>query len=112
MIFEIKRLYNLCQNLDTNTIDKDKTLNKFLNENNFSSYLKEYHILPMISSIWSSDISDVDKFPLITFVNFFQNHSLFKLKKGQNGNSLQVEVMNILKKLLIKIYLIIKQILL
>ena len=36
----------------------------------------------MISSIWSSDISDVDKFPLITFVNFFQNHSLFKLKKG------------------------------
>ena len=31
MIFEIKRLYNLCQNLDTNTIDKDKTLNKFLN---------------------------------------------------------------------------------
>ncbi len=81
MIFEIKRLYNLCQNLDINTIDKDKTLNKFLNENNFSSYLKEYHILPMISSIWSSDISDVDKFPLITFVNFFQNHSLFKLKK-------------------------------
>ena len=34
----------------------------------------------MISSIWSSNIEDVKKFPLITFINFFKNHALFNFK--------------------------------
>ena len=34
----------------------------------------------MISSIWSSNIDDVKKFPLITFLNFFKNHALFNFK--------------------------------
>ncbi len=80
MIFEIRRLYSICNNLDLDNKISKMTLEEFLNENKFSDYLKNYHILPMISSIWSSNIEDVKKFPLITFVNFFKNHSLFKLK--------------------------------
>ena len=49
----------------------------------------------MISSIWSSDIEDVKKFPLITFINFFKNHSFLNLKIDQNGNMFLEEVMNI-----------------
>ena len=42
----------------------------------------------MISSIWSSNISDVKNFPLITFINFFKNHALFNLKKRPSYNPL------------------------
>ncbi len=80
MIFEIKRLYSICDKIDINAIGSNITLNEFLNEHKFSDYLKKYHILPMISSIWSSDIEDVKTFPLTTFINFFKNHALFKFK--------------------------------
>ena len=80
MIFEIRKLYSLCNKIEIKRIDSKKTLDEFLNEHKFSSYLKQYHILPMISSIWSSNIDDIKDFPLITFINFFKNHSLFKFK--------------------------------
>ena len=80
MIFEIKKLYSLCDKINIKELNSEITLDDFLNENKFSNYLKKYHILPMISSIWSSNIEDVKKFPLITFINFFQNHALFKFK--------------------------------
>ena len=80
MIFEIKKLYSICNQIDVNKINLNQTLDEFLDQHEFSDYLRNYHILPMISSIWSSDISDVKKFPLITFINFFKNHSLFKFK--------------------------------
>ena len=81
MIFEIRKLYLLCNNLDENSLSKTTTLEDFLHTHNFSEYLKNYHILPMISSIWSNNIDDVKNFPLITFINFFKNHALFNLKK-------------------------------
>ena len=80
MIFEIKRLYTICNKLEINDKNSKLTLDNFLNEYKFSDYLKKYHILPMISSIWSSNIEDVKKFPLITFINFFKNHALFNFK--------------------------------
>ena len=33
----------------------------------------------MVSSIWSCSKLDVKKFPLISFINFFNNHELFNL---------------------------------
>ncbi len=80
MIFEIKKFYKICNNLEINKSNSKLTLDDFLNKHEFSDYLKNYHILPMISSIWSSNIDDVKKFPLITFINFFKNHALFKFK--------------------------------
>ncbi len=79
MLFEIRKLYSICSKLETNNISK-VTLGEFLIDNQFSDYLKNYHILPMISSIWSTNINDVKNFPLITFINFFKNHALFKFK--------------------------------
>ncbi len=81
MIFEIKKLYSICSKLEINSKNSKLTLDDFLNKHKFSDYLKDYHILPMISSIWSSNIDDVRKFPLITFINFFKNHDLFSFKK-------------------------------
>tara|TARA_Y100000768_G_C23931367_1_gene660265 strand:- start:516 stop:1445 length:930 start_codon:yes stop_codon:yes gene_type:complete len=80
MIFEIKKLYSICNEIEINDLNPNKTLDDFLSEHKFSDYLKNYHILPMISSIWSSNIEDVKNFPLITFINFFKNHALFNFK--------------------------------
>ena len=95
MIFEIKRLYSICDKLELNNDNSKKTLDEFLNENKFSGYIKNYHILPMISSIWSSNIEDVKNFPLVTFINFFKNHHYLNLKIDPNGNMFLVGVMNI-----------------
>ena len=77
MIFEIKRLYSICNKLEIDNKNSKLTLDDFLNEHKFSDILKNYHILPMISSIWSSNIDDVKKFPLITFINFFKKSCSF-----------------------------------
>ena len=53
MLFEIRKLYLLCNSLNVSDLEQTKTLNDFLKTNNFSTYLINYHILPMISSIWS-----------------------------------------------------------
>ena len=79
MLFEIRKLYSICSKLELSNIS-NLTLDEFLTEYKFSDYLKNYHILPMISSIWSTNIDDVKNFPLITFINFFKNHALFKFK--------------------------------
>jgi len=80
MIFEIKRLYSICNKLKINNTNNKLTLDEFLNQNQFSEHMKNFHILPMISSIWSTNIDDLKNFPLVTFINFFKNHSLFKFK--------------------------------
>ncbi len=80
MIFEIRKFYQICNKLEINNKNSELTLDEFLKKNQFSDNLKNYHILPMISSIWSSNINDVKNFPLITFINFFKNHALFKFK--------------------------------
>ena len=51
-----------------------------LQKNHFSSYLKELHIYPLISSIWSANQRDISNFPLKLFLNFFNNHDLFNFK--------------------------------
>ena len=80
MIYEIYRFYKLCKNINLHTINKNITIEDFLNTNNFSSYLKTLHIYPLISSIWSTNEYDVSNFPLKLFLNFFNNHGLFNFK--------------------------------
>ena len=80
MIYEIYRFYKLCNKTNFHNIDNNMTINDFLNINNFSKYVRDLHIYPLISSIWSTNESDVANFPFLLFVNFFKNHNLFSLK--------------------------------
>lgn len=80
MLREIFILYNLCDKLKIDEKLSNLTLEEFLDKNNFSDYLKKYHIFPMVSSIWSSNNEDVKNFPLVSFINFFNNHGLFAFK--------------------------------
>ncbi len=80
MIYEIYRFYKLCKKIDLQNMDKNITVNDFLNIYNFSSPVRKLHIYPLISSIWSSNQNDVINFPLELFLNFFNNHDLFNFK--------------------------------
>ena len=80
MIYEIYCFYKLCKNTNLDNINNDFTVEDFLQNNKFSSYLKKLHVYPLISSIWSTNQKDVSNFPLKLFINFFNNHDLFNIK--------------------------------
>ena len=79
MFFEIINFYNKCQNIDLNKLNKE-TLYDFLKKENLSDYFINYHIVPMVSAIWSMPPYEASQMPLNFFINFFKNHGLFKLK--------------------------------
>ena len=81
LLLEIKKFYNFGKNLNKNDIDEQTSVEEFLKKNNFSNAICDYHIYPLISSIWSSNITDVKQFPLTSFINFFNNHGLFNISK-------------------------------
>lgn len=84
LLLEIKKFYKTCKKIDNNEIDENISINQFLNKNNFSKQVANYHIYPLVSSIWSSNVKDVKDFPFKSFLNFFNNHGLFNLTKRPN----------------------------
>ena len=79
MFFEIISFYKNCENLDSNFLEKI-TLGEYLNKIGKSKYFIDYHIIPMVSAIWSMPPYEASQMPLVFFLNFFKNHGLFKLK--------------------------------
>ena len=74
-IFEILKLYRICKKLySTKDLIDNISIEEFLKKNNFSKFVKDYHIYPMISSIWSSNSEKAKQFPLKSFIEFFSNH--------------------------------------
>ena len=79
MFFEIINFYKRCENLDVNSVGIN-TLGEYLKKIKISDYFINYHIIPMVSAIWSMPPYEATQMPLIFFINFFKNHGLFKLK--------------------------------
>ena len=79
MFFEIINFYKNCEKL---SIEKNNTttLGEHLKEIKISNYFINYHIIPMVSAIWSMPPYEASQMPLTFFLNFFRNHGLFKLK--------------------------------
>tara|TARA_B100000700_G_scaffold141574_1_gene157543 strand:- start:1668 stop:2912 length:1245 start_codon:yes stop_codon:yes gene_type:complete len=79
MFLEIISFYNSCEKLN---IDKseERTLGEYLKSIKLSNYFINYHIIPMVSAIWSMPPYEASQMPLKFFLSFFKNHGLFKLK--------------------------------
>jgi uncharacterized protein len=79
MFFEIISFYKNCEKIE---IEKNnlKTLGEYLKEIKISDYFIYYHIIPMVSAIWSMPPYEASQMPLRFFLKFFRNHGLFKLK--------------------------------
>ena len=78
MFLEILKFYKLCDKISN--IDQIITLDEFLKKNRWSKSFINYHIIPMVSAIWSMPPYEAGKMPMNFFLKFFQNHGLFKLR--------------------------------
>ena len=79
MFLEIISFYNSCEKLNIDKSD-DRTLGEYLKSIKLSNYFINYHIIPMVSAIWSMPPYEASQMPLKFFLSFFKNHGLFKLK--------------------------------
>ncbi|MDA7756019.1 FAD-dependent oxidoreductase [Candidatus Pelagibacter sp.] len=79
MFFEILSFYKNCEKIEIQKI-KSITLGEYLKEIKISDYFINYHIIPMVSAIWSMPPYEAKQMPLSFFLSFFKNHGLFKIK--------------------------------
>ena len=79
MLKEIISFYKEAEKIDE-TKYKDQTLGDFLKERNFSNYFINFHIIPMVAAIWSMPSNLAEEMPMHSFLNFFKNHGLFRIK--------------------------------
>ena len=78
MFLDIMSFYKKSSNLKN--LDTKETLGNYLKKQNLSKFFIDYHLIPMVSAIWSIPPHESTTMPLKFFLNFFQNHGLFKLK--------------------------------
>ena len=79
MFFEIINFYKNCEKIQIKKMNTT-TLGEYLKEIKISNYFINYHIIPMVSAIWSMPPYEASQMPFTFFLNFFKNHGLFKLK--------------------------------
>ena len=78
MFFDIIKFYKKCDQI--NNYDNKLTLGEYLEKNKLSKSFIDYHLIPMVSAIWSMPPYEASKMPIKFFLKFFQNHGLFKIK--------------------------------
>ena len=78
MFFDIIKFYKKCDEIKN--FNENITLGEYLIKNKTSKEFIDYHLIPMVSAIWSMPPYEANKMPLKFFLKFFQNHGLFKLK--------------------------------
>ena len=78
MFLDILKFYKNCERI--NQFDQKITLGDYLVKNKLSDSFINFHLIPMVSAIWSMPPYEASKMPLKFFLKFFQNHGLFKLK--------------------------------
>lgn len=58
----------------------EQTLETFLTDNSFSDPLIHHYLLPMAAAIWSCPTQTMLKFPVRSFLQFFENHGLLNIE--------------------------------
>ncbi len=76
MIKEILRFYRITKvDLQNSTVG-ERTLGRYLDDNNFSGFFITHHIIPMGAAIWSTPDEGMMDFPAESFLRFLNNHGL------------------------------------
>ncbi len=78
MFSDIIKFYKKCDDLED--FNEEITLGDYLKKEKLSKEFINYHLIPMVSAIWSMPPHEANQMPLKFFLKFFQNHGLFKLK--------------------------------
>ena len=101
MFFDIVNFYKKSSNLKN--LDTKETLGNYLKKQNLSKFFINYHLIPMVSAIWSMPPHESSTMPLKFFLNFFQNHGLFKLKDRPQWYTVKNRSRTYVNKILSKI---------
>ena len=101
MFFDIIKFYKSCDKISE--LEKKITLNEFLEKNSWSKSFINYHVIPMVSAIWSMPPYEAGKMPMNFFLKFFQNHGLFKLSKRPQWYTVAKRSRTYVNKVLTKI---------
>lgn len=56
------------------------TLGSYLAKHGFSDRMRDYYLLPMAAAIWSCPLDTMMKFPVGSFLQFFENHGLLNIE--------------------------------
>ncbi len=101
MFFDIIKFYNHCDGISD--LNQEITLGEFLKKKKLSKSFINYHLIPMVSAIWSMPPYEANNMPLKFFIKFFQNHGLFKLKKRPEWYTVSNRSKSYVNKILSKI---------
>ncbi len=101
MFFDIIKFYKSCNKISN--LDIKITLDEFLKINKWSKSFVDYHIIPMVSAIWSMPPYEAGKMPMNFFLKFFQNHGLFKLSNRPQWYTVTQRSRSYVNKVLSKI---------
>ena len=77
MFYDIIKFYKKCDSSEK--FNENLTLGNFLEKEKLSKEFIDYHLIPMVSAIWSMPPYEANQMPINFFLKFFQNHGLFKL---------------------------------
>ena len=99
MIKEIFSFYKMADKMKKENF-ANQTLGEFLKYKKMSNYFIKFHIIPMISAIWSIPNELAYEMPMSSFINFFQNHGLFKIKNRPQWYTVSGRSQNYVKKIL------------
>ena len=80
-------------------IDENLRVCDFLDNIKVSSWFKNYYLLPMAASIWSSPLQKVLEMPANTLITFFRNHGLLSNYKRPTWRTVSGGSKEYIKKL-------------
>ena len=100
MFFDIISFYKRCDKIGKIS---EITLGEFLVNERLSKPFVEYHLIPMVSAIWSMPPYEANNMPLKFFLKFFQNHGLFKLNNRPQWYTVSNRSRTYVNKILSKI---------
>lgn len=81
MIGEVLRWNRLGQRVLAGTVDVDELtpVGDVLARRHFSRRFLDWYLTPLAAAIWSADPTTVDRFPVVTFCRFLDNHGMLSL---------------------------------
>ena len=101
MFLEILKFYKKSSKL--NEFDESISLGEYLIKEKHSKYFINYHLIPMVSAIWSMPPYDAKKMPIKFFMRFFQNHGLFNLSNRPQWYTVKNRSRQYVKKVIEKV---------
>lgn len=76
------------------------TLGQYLEKHKMSPAMRDHYLLPMAAAIWSCPTQTMLKFPVLSFLQFFENHGLLNLENRPQWQTVEQGSIEYLKAIL------------